>query len=401
LKIRYIIFAAVAGLLIVGITSYLDTRLIEPLGLPYSWHLAALAAVILPVFGLPLLLILHRYVHSRWFERLLIKIYVLLGLLSFLLVLTFLRDLGWLILMGMDFLSHFFGAKGDPAWPVILSTDPDLRLFLLKISTLAIIGISSILLVVGIFTALRPPRLERIQIPSAGLHPDLEGYRIALISDVHLGPINNGKALTGVVQRINALEPDIVAITGDLADGMVVQYGKAAEALSSLEAPVYFVTGNHEYYWDEEAWIRHIQSLGVQVLAGDHRIITKNDANLIIAGVSDLIGDGFHSIHCIDPQAALNDAPRSDFRILLAHQPGSAFDAAKAGFDLQLSGHTHGGQFFPWNILIHKVQPFAAGLYRHNKMWIYTTRGTGFWGPPVRLGVPSEITLLELRAMPE
>lgn len=401
MKIRYIIFAAVVGLLIVGITAYLDFRLIGPLGLAYSWHLAALAAVILPVFGLPFALIMHRFIHSKWFETLLVNIYVMLGLLSFLLVFTFLRDLGWFILLGMDFLSYFLGVVGDPVWPVILPAEPALRIFWLKISTLAIIGISSTLLVIGIFTALRPPRLERVRIVSTGLHPGLEGYRIALISDVHLGPINNGNALIGVVQRINALEPDMVAIAGDLADGMVEQYGKTAEALSSLKAPVYFVTGNHEYYWDEEAWIRHLQSLGIQVLAGDHRVITKDDANLIIAGVSDLMGDGFHSVHSIDPQAALNNAPCSDFRVLLAHQPGSAFEAARAGFDLQLSGHTHGGQFFPWNILIHKIQPFAAGLYRHNGMWVYTSRGTGFWGPPVRLGAPSEITLLELRATPE
>jgi predicted MPP superfamily phosphohydrolase len=173
------------------------------------------------------------------------------------------------------------------------------------------------------------------------------------------------------------------------------------EPLGRLRAGdgVYFVTGNHEYYSGALEWIAEVRRLGLNVLMNQHVIVHKGDARLMIAGVADYHAHHFHPEHKSDPQRAAAGAPAGiGARVLLAHQPRSATAAAAAGFDLQLSGHTHGGQFFPWNLFVPLQQPFVAGLNRVREMWVYTSRGTGYWGPPKRFGAPSEITLVRLVA---
>jgi len=165
-----------------------------------------------------------------------------------------------------------------------------------------------------------------------------------------------------------------------------------------LAAPAFFVTGNHEHYWGAEAWAGALTTAGVTVLHGDHRLVAHGRATVVIAGVDDPArGGGNEPPATTRPDTALAGTPAADFYLLLAHRPAVGYAAAAAGVDLQLSGHTHGGQFFPWNLLINRIMPFSPGLHRHLDTWIYTSRGTGFWGPPVRLGAPAEITLLTLR----
>jgi uncharacterized protein len=162
---------------------------------------------------------------------------------------------------------------------------------------------------------------------------------------------------------------------------------------------VYFVTGNHEYYSGEAAWSRELRRLGLTVLKNEHVILKHQDSHLVLAGVTDYGAHQFNPQQRSDPQAALHGAPDdAAVKILLAHQPRSATAAASAGFDLQLSGHTHGGQFWPWNLFVPLQQPFTAGLHRLNQLWIYVSRGTGYWGPPKRFGAPSEITRIRLVA---
>jgi predicted MPP superfamily phosphohydrolase len=254
----------------------------------------------------------------------------------------------------------------------------------------AILGGAAVLTVVGLIQA-RHPRIVRVTVPIRNLPPDLAGLRIVQLSDLHIGPTIRRAFVEWVVDAANALAPDLVAVTGDVADGFVPDLRDHVAPLARLRAPLgrYFVTGNHEYYWDALGWTAELERLGLTVLSNEHRVLHRGDGRLLLAGVTDLSVDS-------DPHVALADAPGSDVRVLLAHQPLSAYAARAAGFDLQLSGHTHGGQYFPFNLLVRLFQPFVAGLHRLEEMWLYVSRGTGYWGPPLRLGAPSEITLLEL-----
>jgi predicted MPP superfamily phosphohydrolase len=255
----------------------------------------------------------------------------------------------------------------------------------------AILAGAALMTVVGVVQA-RHPRVVRVTVPIRDLPPDLEGLRIVQLSDLHVGPTIRRPFVESVVDVTNALEPDLVAVTGDVADGLVPDLREHVAPLARLSAPLgsFFVTGNHEYYWDARGWIRELERLGLTPLSNEHRVLKRGSARLLLAGITDLSVDA-------DPHAALAGAPESDVRVLLAHQPRSVYAARAAGFDLQLSGHTHGGQFFPFNLLVRIFQPFVAGLHRLEEMWLYVSRGTGYWGPPLRLGAPSEITLLELK----
>jgi len=245
----------------------------------------------------------------------------------------------------------------------------------------------------------RRPRVVRVGVPIAGLPADLEGFRIVQISDMHVGATIKRRFVRAVVDAVNALEPDLIAFTGDVADGKVAALAAEVAPLAGLKAPAgkYFVSGNHEYYWDAVGWLREVERLGFTVLTNAHRIVTRGAGRLLIAGVTDTSGGRFVQGHASNPAAALAGAPATDVKVLLAHQPRSAFAAREVGFDLQLSGHTHGGQYFPFNFLVRLFQPFAHGLHRVEGMWLYVSRGTGYWGPPLRLGAPSEITVIELR----
>jgi len=256
----------------------------------------------------------------------------------------------------------------------------------------AILGLTLGLTLIGMLQA-RRPRVVHVTVPIQDLPGDLQGFRIAQLSDLHVGPTIRRRFVEAVVQRTNRLAPDLVAVTGDVADGLVPELREHVEPLGGLVAPhgTFFVTGNHEYFWDVRGWTRELARLGVDVLLNEHRLLVRGNGRLLLAGVTDLSAAS-------DPAGALVGAPQSDVRVLLAHQPKSAYAARDAGFDLQLSGHTHGGQYFPFNLLVRLFQPFVAGLHRLERMWLYVSRGTGYWGPPLRLGAPSEITLIELVA---
>jgi predicted MPP superfamily phosphohydrolase len=204
-----------------------------------------------------------------------------------------------------------------------------------------------------------------------------------------------------VVAAVNSLKPDIIALTGDLVDGSVPLLAADVAPLADLRAGigVYAVTGNHEYYSGADAWVAEFRRLGMDVLMNQHRLIRRGGALLVIAGVTDFSAGRFDAGQASHPAGAVLDAPRdAGARILLAHQPRSAADAAQAGFDLQLSGHTHGGQFWPWPYFVSLQQPYVAGLHRMGNLQVYVSRGTGYWGPPMRLGARSEITRLRIRS---
>ena len=270
----------------------------------------------------------------------------------------------------------------------------------------------------GFWNARRTAAVVRVDVPIRGLPSALQGFTMVQLSDIHVGPTIKQAYLQRIVDKVNGLNADLVAITGDLVDGKVAELADHVAPLADLRSRhgTFFVTGNHEYYSGAHAWIVELRSLGVRVLMNEHVVLhhgkrstAGHDAQedsqsmgpLVLAGVTDFTAHHFDPSHRSDPQAALEGAPLyASVRVLLAHQPRTAPAAAKAGFDLQLSGHTHGGQFYPWNLFVRFQQPFTAGLNRLQNLWVYTSRGTGYWGPPKRFGAPSEITLLRLVAAP-
>lgn len=268
-------------------------------------------------------------------------------------------------------------------------------------SAIAVPILAVLATIIGFIDARRRPRVVDVEVPLRDLPPALNGFTIAQISDVHMGATIKRPFLRGIVEIVNSLDVDLVAITGDLVDGSVEQLAAQVEPLSRLRARLgtYFVTGNHEYYSGAPAWIAELRRLGLHVLLNEHVVLKSCGASLLLAGVTDYSAHNFDPAQRSDPQAALAGAsPGLRPRVLLAHQPRTAAAAADAGFDLQLSGHTHGGQFWPWNFFVRLQQPFTAGLNRLGDLWVYTSRGSGYWGPPKRLGVPSEIARVRLVA---
>ena len=234
-----------------------------------------------------------------------------------------------------------------------------------------------------------------------GLAPDLDGLRIVQISDLHAGPTMRLAYVQRVVDMTKELAPDLIALTGDIVDGSVPRLALHVAPLEALASGdrAFFVLGNHDYYSGAGPWTAHFEAMGFRVLRNAHVTIARGAARLLIGGVIDFAARMSDPDARPRPDLATDGDARPAFRLLLAHNPKIAPLAEQAGFDLQLSGHTHAGQFFPWTFVIHLVHgPHAAGLSRRGRLWVYVSAGTGTWGPPVRLGTTPELTLLRLVA---
>ncbi|MET8508894.1 metallophosphoesterase [Streptomyces sp. NPDC004787] len=245
----------------------------------------------------------------------------------------------------------------------------------------------------GTYGVLRGPRVKRVTVPLAKLPRAAHGYRIAVVSDIHLGPILGRAHTQRIVDTINATQPDLVAVVGDLVDGSVADLGPAAEPLAGLRSRdgAFFVTGNHEYFSGADAWVDHVRELGLRPLRNAR---VEIGAGFDLAGVDDVAGE--REGQGPDFGKALGDRDRARTAVLLTHQPIVIDDAVRHGVDLQLSGHTHGGQLWPGNLVAELANPTVAGLERYGDTQLYVSRGAGAWGPPVRVGAPSDITVVEL-----
>jgi uncharacterized protein len=266
----------------------------------------------------------------------------------------------------------------------------------------AVLGVVAILLAWGYAEAMRVPRVKKVDVAIARLGPGMDGLRVAVITDTHYGPINRARWSAAVVARINELGADLVCHVGDIADGTVEVRELQATPLASVNATLsrVYVTGNHEYFSEAEGWLDYMESIGWAALHNRHVIVERGGDRLVVAGVDDATAQssGVRG-HRADLEAALAGADATLPVLLLAHQPKQVAQAVLAGVDLQLSGHTHGGQIWPFNFLVRLEQPVVHGLSRHaDRTQLYTSRGTGFWGPPFRVFAPSEITLLTLRS---
>ena len=374
-------FLFVATTLIGLLHVYIGYRLIPAITISAVATLAGAGLLVLSTALIPaglLARVLIGRVHQRVVVILTWSGLLASGLASSLLVMTGLRDL--LLLPAMALLAH------------------DAYLRLTSATAWGALAIAAGMTLLGLINARRLPQVVEVSIPLTDLTSKLDGFRIAQISDIHVGATIEGDFLKRIVDRVNALNADMVAITGDLVDGSVHDLSIHTQVLADLRSRhgSFFVTGNHEYYSGAAAWVNELRQLGIKVLQNEHVVIQHHSTPLIVAGVTDFSAHHFDEHQRSDPHAAIAGAPTNAPKILLAHQPRSAALAAAAGFDLQLSGHTHGGQFWPWNYFVRLQQPYTAGLHRLDKLWVYTSRGTGYWGPPKRLGSPAEITLLRL-----
>ncbi len=371
---RYAVFFLVALLVMGGSHYYVWARLVRDAALPDPWSRIATIAI-----AALFVLLMSGFFLSRALPRsaaspLMWVVYTWLGVLFFLVFSLAASDLARVVALRL---------KDVPP------DDPERRLAISRLfaGAAALVGFGAS--GVGLASALSPVAVTRVKVAIQKLAQGGEGYRIVQISDIHVGSTIGKGFIEGIVERVNALKPDMVAITGDLVDGSVEELAEHVAPLAKLRAKegVFFVTGNHEYYSGAAAWIAHLGKLGVRVLRNEH---VKLDA-FDLAGIDD------PTSRESDLRRAL--AGRDDSRacVLLAHQPRSVLEADELGVDLQLSGHTHGGQMFPWNLFVRLQQPFIAGLHKLARAQIYVSRGTGWWGPPMRVGAPAEITEIELR----
>jgi predicted MPP superfamily phosphohydrolase len=271
-----------------------------------------------------------------------------------------------------------------------------------RLVSAGVVLVSVVLLAWGHHEAMRVSRVREVDVTIPRLGPGLDGLKVALITDTHYGPIDRSRWSRGITEVVNSLDADIVAHTGDIADGLVEQRLEMAAPLGDIRARFarVYVTGNHEYHSGAQGWVEHMEHLGWETLHNRHLVVTRGGDSLVVAGVDDRTagGSGLPG-HRTDHEAALAGADPDLPVLLLAHQPQQIKDAVAHGIDLQLSGHTHGGQMWPFHYLVLTDQPSLQGLSRHSeRTQLYTSRGTGFWGPPFRIFAPSEITLLTLRS---
>lgn len=372
-------FFLIATLLIALLHLYIGTRLLPALPLDAGGRWIGVIVLLASCVLLPMGMLARTLTHRGWADRLAWAGYTAMSVFSSLLLLTLARD----IALGI----------------VTLFATNDTRAAFAVDSAIAVLVLTVFATLVGLLNALRRARVVNVDVPIANLPAALQGFTIAQITDIHVGPTIKRNYLQAIVDAVNALQADMIAVTGDLVDGTVRELAAHTEPLAELTARhgVYFVTGNHEYYSGERDWTAELRRLGLNVLLNEHVVLNHGGARFIVAGVTDFSSQQFNPAHRSDPAAALAGAPKdAQPKILLAHQPRSATAAADAGYQLQLSGHTHGGQFWPWNFFVRLQQPFTAGLDRLKDMWVYTSSGTGYWGPPNRFGIPSEITRLRL-----
>ncbi|MCW5251611.1 metallophosphoesterase [Streptomyces sp. SHP 1-2] len=285
-------------------------------------------------------------------------------------------------------------APGAPAAPGGASplALPSRRLFVSRVVAGAAVAVAAGTVAQGTYGVLRGPRVKRVTVPLAKLPRAAHGYRIAVVSDIHLGPLLGRGFARTVVDTINSTQPDLIAVVGDLVDGSVKDLGPAAAPLAGLRARhgAYFVTGNHEYFSGAAQWVEEVRRLGLVPLENARTELPHFD----LAGVNDLAGEG--EGQGPDFARALGDRDRARACVLLAHQPVQIHDAVDHGVDLQLSGHTHGGQLWPGSLIAGAANPTLAGLDRYGDTQLYVSRGAGAWGPPTRVGAQSDITVIEL-----
>ncbi len=337
---------------------------------------------------------LYRYDMSLanvgWFRTLAWIGSTLLGVWVSFILFSLMADLCRLVFWGITTLSH------------VISLNQVQSLFLSQRITLTLFIVSLLIAGLGLRTALSGPKVIEVFVPLDNRRAELTELKIVQISDLHVGPLIRHDYVAKVVQKVNELTPDIVVLTGDVADGDASVLTAQLQPLTKIKASLgkFYVTGNHEYYWGAEEWIKSMRYLGFIPLINGNCIVNFNHVKILIAGVTDISGGQFLALHSPEVERAIFSHEATDFKILLSHSPRVISQASQVGCDLQLSGHTHAGQFFPFNLLVPLAHKYHRGLNCQGKTWLYINSGTGSWGPVNRFGVHSEITIIRFKNRP-
>jgi len=370
---------------------YLWARLVRDPVLPQPWWALATALLVILALVTPLSMVLGRFVGGPWTAPLVWVSFLWMGVAFFVLLGVGSADL---LRLG----SKIWASSGEVA------QDPARRLFFSRVVGGGAAAAATLLGAVSVRAALAGARVARVEVTLGRLPASMDGITLVQISDLHVGPTIGRFDVKALVRKVNGLNPDLVVITGDLVDGSVAELAAAVAPLAELTSRwgTFFVTGNHEYYSGVAPWIAHLPSLGIRVLRNERVFIADPadpDAGFYLAGVNDPTGRLLSGDGGSDVAAACRDCEDEREIILLAHQPKAIHAAAAAKVGLVLAGHTHGGQIWPFGYLVRLTQPYMAGLYRHDPhTQIYVNRGTGYWGPPMRLGSTSEITQMTVRS---
>ena len=386
--LSFVAFFAVALTVAGSLHYYVWARLVRDLALPVVWHRVLSGLVVALFLSIPLTFSLARSSRGEGMRPVLLATFGWMGILFIVVMLLTVVDLSRLTL---DLVGRFFvDAAPD---------DPERRLAVTRVLGAGVALVAGGASTLAARSGLTELIVKRISVPLARLPAELSGTTIVQLTDVHVGSTIQRGFIERVVRETNALKPDVIAITGDLVDGSVEQLAAHVAPLAALRAKhgVFFVTGNHEYYSGAEAWCAELERLGIRVLRNEHVRIGEGAQSFDLAGVDDYSAHRFGRGHGADLARALRGRDESRELVLLAHQPRQIFEADRLGVGLQLSGHTHGGQIFPWNLFVRLQQPVVSGLHRFGRALIYVSNGTGYWGPPMRLGAPAEITLLTLK----
>lgn len=381
---RLLAFLGISIAVLGGIHTYIWFRLVRSTALPQPWRTLATVLIIVAALSAPATLILRR-AGSTVADALYKPAMIWLGLAFILFFAVVAGDLVRLVV----FVAGKLGGRPP--------SDPERRVFLARLTGGAVAAVTAAAAGVAAFEATNV-RVKEVRVPLRRLPAALDGLTIVQITDLHIGPTLGASFLKRIVGQVNALAPDVIAITGDLVDASPEEIGDAVSAVGELRARhgVYFVTGNHEYYAGVVPWMDFLAKLGVRVLRNERVSIGGPDASFDLAGIDDFSSEGMAPGHGPDLPRALEGRDPSRELVLLAHQPRAVVEAARLGVGLQLSGHTHGGQIWPWRYLVYLQQPFVSGLAREQDTWIYVSCGTGYWGPPFRLGAPPEVTRVVL-----
>jgi len=389
----FTVFICVAMTIVGGVHFYLYRRLVVSPGLTGQWATAARTLLVALAAGVPISFAASRLLDVQVARYLVFPVYVWLGLM----LMFFFALLGTEVVRAAAWLA---GRLSEGAGAV---ADPSRRVFFSRVLAGGVTG--AVLTAASVATArgLGVLAVKRLDVVLPHLPRELDGFTVAQLTDLHIGPMRGRKWIERVVRKTNSLGADVIAITGDLVDGTVEQLARAVEPLGELKARhgVYFTTGNHEYFSDLHGWLRHLPTLGMKVLHNEHVTVRRpgKNASLALAGVDDHSGGRFAADHGPDVGKALAGLKPDSPVVLLAHQPRIADEAARHDVGLVLSGHTHGGQIWPWRYLVYLQQPYVSGLHDHGGgTQVYVSEGTGFWGPPMRLGSTAEIALVTLRS---
>jgi predicted MPP superfamily phosphohydrolase len=393
--VYFLVFIAVLFLMY----GYIGWRIIVPAGFcrPVILLLWGILITLMILFLLPIVMRFNE-VRGAWIDVIAWIGYLSFGFFTLLLAMLVAKDLILLVVSGIRKLAQIFNRVADSGQTAVQTVDPKRRWLLMNSINACMLGVTATLTGYGMFEALRDPDVVQVTVPIKDLPADLDGFRIIQITDLHVSHTLKRPFVQSVVDKVNELKPDLVALTGDLVDGSVRELQDDVAPLADLKAPcgIYFITGNHEYYSGVQQWVAETARLGFTVLLNENRVIRRGEGRLLLAGVTDHSGGQFLYDHVSDPQGASAGAPTCHAKILLAHQPRSIFAAAEAGYHYMISGHTHGGQYFPYHFLAALAQPYISGLHMHGNTRIYVSRGTGYWGPQIRIGAPSEITVHRL-----